>query len=63
MIYQDHFRPAVESDDVYFMKYFKFKIYSFEEAINNHREFLHPTIFNDPDSKVEIFVHLNLEVC
>ncbi|XP_014216111.1 uncharacterized protein LOC106644922 [Copidosoma floridanum] len=56
----DHFLPEA-SDNVYFTKYYAVKKYSFEEALNCHRELLHPTILNGPKSMVLIFAELNFE--
>ncbi|XP_069688986.1 large ribosomal subunit protein uL1m [Periplaneta americana] len=47
-------------DNVWFSKYYKWPIYSFESAVQCHRETHHPTVYNNPDS--ELFVNLELDM-
>ena len=55
----DEKRPYC-SDDVYFAHLFKFRVFSFEEAINALRETMHPTMFNEPDAPVHAYVELDM---
>lgn len=61
LLYRDSHKP-LPIDDVYFSRYFRYKIYPFAEAIQCHREWMHPTMYNAPDSLVNIRVELNMEV-
>lgn len=47
-------------DDVYSMKYFRSKTYSFEEAVKCHRETHHPQIYNMPNSPLHVKIELNM---
>jgi len=47
-------------DNVYFANLFKFRLFSFEEAVNAIRETMHPTIYNEPDAPVNAFVELDM---
>ncbi|KAL7295287.1 hypothetical protein TKK_0011422 [Trichogramma kaykai] len=55
----DYIKKPVAIDDVWLGKDFKWKIYPFAEAIQCHREMLHPTMYDMPDTLVNIFVELN----
>ncbi|OXU26714.1 hypothetical protein TSAR_007310, partial [Trichomalopsis sarcophagae] len=59
MISNEHTKP-VAIDDVYHMRYFQWKVYSFAEAIQNHREYFHPTMYDAPDSIVCVNAELNM---
>jgi large subunit ribosomal protein L1 len=48
---------AVASDDVYPDKFYRKSTFTFEKAIEMHRETHHPTIYNCPDA----FVNLSIE--
>jgi large subunit ribosomal protein L1 len=48
------------TDDVYPVKYYRKPLYTFEEAIEMHRETHHPTVYNQPDAFVKLFVECNL---
>ncbi|XP_050484382.1 50S ribosomal protein L1 [Bombus huntii] len=47
-------------DDVYLVKYHQQPVYSLKEAIENHRETHHPTMFNKPNAVVNAFIELNM---
>ena len=47
-------------DDVYIVKYHQRPVYSLKEAIENHRETHHPTMFNKPNAVVNAFIELNM---
>lgn len=55
-------KKPIASDDVYLMSHYQWKIYPFREAIQLHREYFHPTIFNVPDALVNIYIELNMQV-
>lgn len=47
-------------DDVWIVKYHQQPIYSFQEAIECHRETHHPTMYNKPNAIVNAFIQLNM---
>jgi len=49
-------------DNVWISKFHKWKIYSFEEAVQNHRETHHPTIYNLPNEPIKAFIELDMQV-
>ncbi|XP_059477004.1 large ribosomal subunit protein uL1 [Neocloeon triangulifer] len=55
----DLWRP-VPMDDVYPFKYFQQPKYSFEEAVQCHRETHDPTMYNRPDALLKLVVELDL---
>ncbi|KYQ51578.1 39S ribosomal protein L1, mitochondrial [Trachymyrmex zeteki] len=48
-------------DNVWISKFHKWKIYSFEEAVQNHRETHHPTIYNLPNEPIKAFLELDMQ--
>ncbi|CAL1680077.1 unnamed protein product [Lasius platythorax] len=48
-------------DDVWIGKFHKWKIYPLEEAIQNHRETHHPTMFNLPNAPINAFIELDMQ--
>lgn len=54
--------PPLPSDDVFFVKDFKRKKFSFEEAIEFHRQIVHPDVLNQPDALVSATIELNLKM-
>ncbi|XP_076259787.1 mitochondrial ribosomal protein L1 [Rhynchophorus ferrugineus] len=48
-------------DNVYPMKYYKWIVYPFSEAIKAHRETHHPEIYNKPDAELYATVELNMQ--
>ncbi|KAF5307332.1 hypothetical protein FQR65_LT07049 [Abscondita terminalis] len=48
------------SDDVYIAKYYRWKVYSFLDALRCHRETHHPDMYNKPDAVVHINIELNM---
>ncbi|XP_012058842.1 PREDICTED: 39S ribosomal protein L1, mitochondrial [Atta cephalotes] len=48
-------------DNVWISKYHKWKIDSFEEAVQNHRETHHPTIYNLPNEPIKAFLELDMQ--
>ncbi|XP_058795094.1 large ribosomal subunit protein uL1m isoform X2 [Phymastichus coffea] len=61
MILYNFEKKLVATDDVYYRPFYQWKIYSFAEAIESHREYFHPTMFNMPDTLVNIYVELNMQ--
>ncbi|KAL0832351.1 hypothetical protein ABMA28_001784 [Loxostege sticticalis] len=49
------------TDDVYPMKYYRWVVYTVEEAIKAHQETHHPTMYNQPDALVFANVEFNME--
>jgi hypothetical protein len=47
-------------DNVWLSKYYKWPVYSFEDAVQCHRETHHPTVYNRPDER--LFVNLELDM-
>ncbi|KAJ8668586.1 hypothetical protein QAD02_010249 [Eretmocerus hayati] len=52
-------KRMVPADDVYYMRFHRWKLYTFEEAIQCHREWLHPTMYDSPSSIVKAYIELN----
>lgn len=49
-------------DNVWIARFHKWKIHSFEEAVQNHRETHHPTMYNLPTAPIEAFIELDMQV-
>ncbi|XP_015606366.1 uncharacterized protein LOC107273075 [Cephus cinctus] len=47
-------------DNVWPGKYFQWKVYSFQEAIECHRETHHPTSYNEPNAFINALIELDL---
>ncbi|XP_011501748.1 PREDICTED: uncharacterized protein LOC105365310 [Ceratosolen solmsi marchali] len=58
--YFDESKPA-PTDDVYLGRIFKWNIYPFSEAILNHREFFHPTMYDYKDPYVQLLIEFNMK--
>lgn len=54
--------PPPPIDDVYFSKDFRKKRFSFEEAIEFHRQVVHKDVLNQPESLVSATIELNLKM-
>uniref|UniRef100_T1GK75 Large ribosomal subunit protein uL1m n=1 Tax=Megaselia scalaris TaxID=36166 RepID=T1GK75_MEGSC len=52
---------AIPLDNVYVGKYYRWRVYSVEEAIECHRETHHPTMFNVPDAPLVAEIELNTQ--
>ncbi|XP_059058597.1 large ribosomal subunit protein uL1 [Achroia grisella] len=48
-------------DDVYPMKYYRWVVYTAEEAVKAHQETHHPSMYNVPDALVYARVEINME--
>lgn len=53
-------RPEVPEDDVYVMKYYKWRMFTVEEAVEQFRLTHHPEIYNLPDSLVYLYMELSM---
>jgi len=49
----------VSLDDVFPVRYYRKPNYSFEEAIEMHRETHHPSVYNRPNAFVKVNVECN----
>lgn len=49
-------------DNVWISKFYKWKINSFEEAVQNHRETHHPTLYNLPNEPIQALIELDMQV-
>ncbi|KFB43342.1 AGAP001738-PA-like protein [Anopheles sinensis] len=48
-------------DDCWVSKYYKWRVYSVEEAVHCHRETHHPTVYNLPNAPLFAHVELNMQ--
>ncbi|CAH0399283.1 unnamed protein product [Chilo suppressalis] len=48
-------------DDVYPLKYYRWVVYSAEDAVRAHQETHHPTMYNQPDALVYAQVEFNMQ--
>lgn len=51
---------TVPKDANYLAKYYRWKVFSFEEAVQSHRETHHPSMYNEPDADLVVHVELNM---
>ncbi|XP_075224443.1 mitochondrial ribosomal protein L1 [Lycorma delicatula] len=51
---------TVSSDDVWIARYYRWRLFSFAEAVECHRETHHPTIFNQPEAPLEVLIELDM---
>lgn len=56
---KDEHRPF-PSDDVWVQKFYRWKVYSVEDAVQCFRETYHPEIFNVPDAHLRVFIELDM---
>lgn len=61
IILDDSKKPE-PADNVWIAKFHKWKINSFEEAVQNHRETHHPTIYNLPNAQINALIELDMQV-
>ncbi|XP_050680119.1 50S ribosomal protein L1 [Leptidea sinapis] len=59
--HRDDSFKQISSDNVYPMRYYRWPVYTAEEAVIAHKETHHPTMYNCPDSLVFAKVELNME--
>ncbi|XP_014469238.1 PREDICTED: 39S ribosomal protein L1, mitochondrial [Dinoponera quadriceps] len=60
-IIDDDSKKTEAIDNIWIIKDHKWKIYSFEEAVQAHREIYHPTIYNSPNAFLKAFVELDMQ--
>ncbi|KAK6629535.1 hypothetical protein RUM43_003352 [Polyplax serrata] len=53
-------KPDLPDDDVYIENLFKLKKYSLIEAINFHKEYHHPSVFNNVDAPILVRIEFNM---
>lgn len=53
-------KPDLPDDDVYIENLFKLKKYSLIEAINFHKEYHHPSVFNNVDAPIIVRIEFNM---
>ncbi|XP_030035467.2 50S ribosomal protein L1 [Manduca sexta] len=56
----DSYKP-LPVDDVYLLKYYRWVVYTVEDAVKAHQETHHPTMFNVPDALVYAKIEFNME--
>ncbi|CAB3251314.1 unnamed protein product [Arctia plantaginis] len=56
----DIFKPT-SNDDVYPLKYYRWVVYTAEQAVEAHRQTHHPTMYNVPDALVSAQIEFNME--
>lgn len=61
IILDDSKRPE-PIDNVWISKFYKWKINTFEEAVQNHRETHHPTMYNLPNAPIRALIELDMQV-
>lgn len=47
-------------DNVWFANMFKLRMFSFEEAVEAHRETHHPTMYNNPNGPLHAYIELDM---
>ncbi|KAI5644500.1 ribosomal protein l1p/L10e family domain-containing protein [Phthorimaea operculella] len=52
---------GVSKDDVFPIKYYRWVVYTAEEAVKLHQETHHPTMYNVPDALVYAQIHMNMQ--
>ncbi|XP_011303166.1 39S ribosomal protein L1, mitochondrial [Fopius arisanus] len=60
LLKRDDSAKKTTTDDVWLQKYHQLKIFSFEEALQCHRETHHPTSYNLPNAFVNAFIELDM---
>lgn len=53
-------RKSKPVDDVWISRHYSWRVYSFAEAVECHRETHHPTVYNKPDALVNLFIELDM---
>lgn len=51
---------TIPKDENYLAKYYRWRVFSFAEAVQNHRESHHPSMYNEPDADLVVHVELNM---
>lgn len=47
-------------DNVWLANMFKLRMFSFDEAVEAHRETHHPTMYNNPNGPLHAFIELDM---
>lgn len=47
-------------DNCYFIKYYRWPVYTIQEAIQCHRESHHPSMLNEPNAQLLVDIELNM---
>lgn len=50
---------TVPKDENYLAKYYRWRVFSFAEAVQGHRETHHPSMYNEPDADLTVRIELN----
>jgi large subunit ribosomal protein L1 len=58
----DDRRKALPVDDVYPGRYYQWRCFSFEEAIECHRETHHPSMYNQPTAPLMAMLDLDMRL-
>lgn len=51
---------TIPKDENYLAKYYRWRVFSFEEAVQSHRESHHPSMYNEPNADLIVHVELNM---
>ncbi|XP_018318443.1 uncharacterized protein LOC108732249 isoform X2 [Agrilus planipennis] len=57
----DDSKKPLPVDNVWVQMFYQWKVYSFKEAVQCHRETHHPEMYNKPQEKLNVRVELNME--
>lgn len=52
---------AVSKDNVWIGRYYKWRVYTFAEAVACHRETHHPSMYNEPNAPLNLTIELNMQ--
>ena len=52
---------SVSADNAYVGRYYRWRVYSVQEAIECHRETHHPTMYNVPNAPLHAHIELNMQ--
>lgn len=52
---------AINHDDVWIGKYYRWRMYTFAEAIQCHKETHHPSMYNVPNAPLIAYIELNMQ--
>ncbi|KAG8040866.1 hypothetical protein G9C98_001854 [Cotesia typhae] len=61
LIYNEDSKKKESIDDVWFESIYKRKIYSFNEAVECHRDTHHPSRYDAPNAFIEAFIEINMQ--
>jgi hypothetical protein len=49
------------TDNVWTSRYYRWRVYSFEEGVRCHQETHHPTIYNQPNAPLNVTIELDMK--